>query len=548
VSALRVIFAVDDEAERKAFADSISGLGAAFELCFPVNIAEVEGIYSRDGADAIVTDFHFHNGALADWLTFWPLPAVLVVDPRDPPERIERTTRDEASVFVERRADGGHLRLLPILIRKVVDIRESVKRQNAHLQMTEHQYLNLLQAIPDIVYILDGEGRFIYLNDAIKTLGYDPGHLIGRHFSEIVHPEDVTKVSRVTVLESLRGTATGPQAAPKLFDERRSGARMTKNLELRLRLAPGADTGLLPTLVSPPSAPARESPLPEAPSSPDTHSLPSALAVPSSGGVESAATKASAAPNIAYGRVNAYGEVSCTGYKLPEFEGRSLGTLGIIRDVSLRKAQERELTETLAARELRLKEIHHRVKNNLQVVSSLLNLQESSLVDEKDRAIFLECQTQIQSMAMVHEELYRGGDLQRIDMQKYFEEFIDYLAGMYDGTVHDVTCSVDAPSVTLDLDGAIPVALIVNELVSNCFKHAFSAGRGGRVRVSMMPRDTDWVLTVADDGRGFASTRAEGRRAGIGTELVQALAGQLKGRMEMFEDKGTVVNITFPRR
>ncbi len=511
MSALRVIFAVDDEHERRAFADSFSGPDAAFDLCFPVNIAEVEGIYSRDEADAIVTDFHFHNGALADWLTFWPLPVVLVVDPRDDPLRIERTTRDEASVFVERRPDGGHLRLLPILIRKVVDIRESVKRQNAHLQMTEHQYLNLLQAIPDIVYILDGEGRFVYLNDAVKNLGYDPGHLIGKHFSEIVHSEDVAKVSRMTVLESLRGSVTGPYAAPKLFDERRSGARMTKNLELRLRIAPGADRDL-------------------------------------SGGREDEAASERTDPEIAYGKVNAYGEVSCTGFKLPVFEGRALGTLGIIRDVSLRKAQERELVESLAARELRLKEIHHRVKNNLQVVSSLLNLQESALVDEKDREVFLECQTQIQSMAMVHEELYRGGDLQRIDMQKYFEEFIDYLAGMYDGIVNGVTWSVEAPSVTLDLDGAIAVALIVNELVSNSFKHAFPAGRGGRVKVSMGPRDLDWVLTVSDDGRGFAAAGADGRRAGIGTELVQALAAQLKGRMEMSDEEGAVVNVTFPRR
>ncbi|HUW40564.1 MAG TPA: histidine kinase dimerization/phosphoacceptor domain -containing protein [Rectinemataceae bacterium] len=536
---LRVIFAVGDEQERRSFSALVAG--SACELAFPLNIAEVEAIYSRDEADAIVTDFHFHNGALADWLTFWPLPAVLVVDPGDEPERIERTTRDEASVFVERRPDGGHLRLLPILIRKVIGIRESVKRQNAHLQMTEHQYLNLLQAIPDIVYILDGEGRFIYLNDAVKSLGYDPGHLIGKHFSEIVHPADVAKVSRVAVLESLHGVVTGPEAAPKLFDERRSGSRMTKNLELRLRLAPGADLGQLPAVVDSPSSSSSRTPL-SAGTSPGT--------APGSGvkdaGAKDAAS-AAAAWEVAYGKINAYGEVSCTGFQLPEFEGRSLGTLGIIRDVSLRKAQERELVESLAARELRLKEIHHRVKNNLQVVSSLLNLQESALVEEKDRAIFLDCQTQIQSMAMVHEELYRGGDLQRIDMQKYFGEFIDYLAGMYDGTVHGVSWSVEAPQVTLDLDEAIPVALIVNELVSNCFKHAFPSDRGGRVRIALEPRGENWLLTVSDDGRGFSASRSGTARTGIGTELVGALAAQLKGNVEMADEAGAVVRVAFPR-
>ena len=150
-------------------------------------------------------------------------------------------------------------------------------------------------------------------------------------------------------------------------------------------------------------------------------------------------------------------------------------------------------------------------------------------------------------MAMVHEELYRGGDLQRIDMQKYFGEFIDYLAGMYDGTVHGVSWSVEAPQVTLDLDEAIPVALIVNELVSNCFKHAFSADRGGQVRIALEPRGEDWLLTVSDDGRGFSASRSRPARTGIGTELVGALAAQLKGNVEMSDEAGAVVRVAFPR-
>ncbi|HTX74440.1 MAG TPA: histidine kinase dimerization/phosphoacceptor domain -containing protein [Rectinemataceae bacterium] len=518
---LRVIFAVDSESERSAFSSLAASGGMKFQIKYPDNIAEVEALYSKDGADVIITDFRFHNGALADWLTFWPLPAVLLVDSGTDLERVERSTRDEASVFVERRDDGSHMRLVPVLVRKVVNIRESVRRQNAHLQMTEHQYLNLLQAIPDIVYILDSSGRFIYLNDAVRSLGYEPARLIGRHFSDIIHPEDVPKVSRIAVLEGLQGSVTGAASAPKLFDERRSGSRMTKNLDLRLRLAPNI--------------------------------------------------KPSNDPDVAYARINAYGEVSCSGFKLPEFEGRGLGTVGIIRDITVRKEQERELEESLAARELRLKEIHHRVKNNLQVVSSLLNLQESTLRDPEAREVFVECQTQIQSMAMVHEELYRGGDLQRVDMQKYFEELVEYLAGIYDGNMHGVSCLVEAPEVTLDLDGAIPVALIVNELVSNCFKHAFGPERGGMIHVSMNAENDDWLLKVLDDGRGFppgsglaaqasagaapdeAAASARGRpgpgvkRRGIGTELVLALSAQLRGKVEFSNGAGAQVTVRFPR-
>jgi PAS domain S-box-containing protein len=488
---LRVIFAVEDAKERDAFAK----VAARLERCvvhYPLNIADVEALYSDDAADAIVTDFRFHNGALADWLTIWPLPAVLLTDGRDDLERIERTIRDESSTFVEREPDGRHLELLPVLIRKVINIRESLARQNAHLQMTEHQYMNLLQAVPDTVYILDKDGRFMYLNPAVRDFGYEPAKLIGKHFSEIVHPVDLPKVSRTEVLPLFEGTITGPESSPKLFDERRTGARMTKNLEVRLKYGEGVD-------------------------------------------------------DYAVGSVNAYGEVSCAGYKLPEFEGMGLGTVGVIRDVSARKEHERKLESALAAKEVLLKEIHHRVKNNLQVVSSLLNLQESAVADPAARKVFLECQTQIQSMAMVHEVLYRSSDFEGVDMQKYFERLVDYLAGVYDAAYRGLSWSIDANSVALDLDEAIPIALIVNELVSNSLKHAFPDGRQGGIRLALAERGGDWLLEVSDDGIGFEASRKSDEEKGIGTDLVHALAAQLHGHVSFSTEDGAVVRILFPR-
>ncbi|HET7838297.1 MAG TPA: histidine kinase dimerization/phosphoacceptor domain -containing protein [Rectinemataceae bacterium] len=494
-SGLRVIYAIEDEDERVAFAALAEALKPPFVVHYPADIAEVERLYSADAADVIVTDFGFHNGTLADWLTLWPLPSVVVIGREDDPARVERTIKDESSVFIERRPEGQHVRLIPALIRKVVNIRESLRRQNAHLQMTEHQYLNLLQAVPDIVYILDGDGRFIYLNDAIRNLGYDPAKLIGRHFSEIIHPADVPKVSKIEVLDGLKGSVTGQEGSPKLFDERRSGRRMTRNLELRLM--PGAESA-----------------------------------------------------DFRYASVNAYGEVNCSGYHLPEYEGQGLGTVGVIRDVSDRKNHQRELEAALTAREVLLKEIHHRVKNNLQIVSSLLNLQEASVTDEASRKVFLECQSQIQSMAMVHEVLYRAGDFKGVDMQKYFERLLEYLAGVYDSSFNGISCEVEARETTLGLDAAIAVALIVNELVSNCFKHAFPDGRAGRVSLTMSPQDGDWILRVADDGVGFEATRSEDSK-GIGTELVEALAAQLRGSVEHGASRGpqggALVSVRFPR-
>lgn len=487
----RVIFAVESEHERNAFAEVSAGAGFAV-IYYPKDIADVEKLFSADQADVIVTDFRFHSGAFADWLTLWPLPAIILVDAEDSSEKIERTTADESSLFVERDAEGSYLKRLPILIRKVLNIRESVSRQNAHLQMSEHQYMNLLQAIPDIVYTLDADGCFLYLNDSVRDLGFEPEKLIGKHFSEIIHPADVPKVSKNAVLQALKGVHTGDEGAPKLFDERRSGSRMTKNLELRLRHNV-EDDGYL------------------------------------------------------YASVNAYGEVSCSGWKLPEYENVDLGTVGIIRDITTRKEHELALEKALSAKEVLLKEIHHRVKNNLQVVSSLLNLQENAVQDPAARKVFLECQTQIQSMAMVHEVLYRSDNFEGVEMQTYFERLTEYLGSIYEAGYRGLTCVVEAEGVFLDLDNAISVALIVNELVSNSFKHAFPEGRNGIIRIKLSSSTDFWELVVSDDGIGFEAAKHPMIEPGLGTELVHALAAQIRGEMELSTDSGARVRIVFPK-
>jgi PAS domain S-box-containing protein len=495
--ALRVIFAVEDEEERAAFGALMEEASPGCELFFPSNIANVEAIYLNDFADVIVTDFGFHGGALTDWLAIWPLPAVLILDPGYDLGRVEKSARDEAALFIQRMPGGAHIRMLPLLIRKVLNIRESVVRGNAHLTMSEHQYLNLLQAIPDIVYSLDGKGRFIYLNDAIRNLGYEPTSLIGKHFSEIVHPEDVSKVSRSDALAPLKGICTGDAGAPKLFDERRSGRRMTRNLELRLRRGELAGDYLLGSIIS-------------------------------------------------------FGEVSCSGLTLPEFEGMDLGTVGIIRDITLRLKHQRDLEAALASKEILLKEIHHRVKNNLQVVSSLLNIQETAISDENSRKAFLECQTQIQTMAMVHEVLYMSPNLEGVEMQFYLERLVDYLLSIYESDLWDITCGVESSGVALNLDDAIPIALVVNELVSNCMKHAFTERRRGRIKVSIREEGGAWLLEVEDDGVGFGLGDGKGTEAepGIGIKLVHALVAQIGGEVSLSTGRGgsgALVSILFEK-
>jgi two-component sensor histidine kinase len=250
-----------------------------------------------------------------------------------------------------------------------------------------------------------------------------------------------------------------------------------------------------------------------------------------------------------YATVNAYGEVSCSGWQLPEYDGIELGTVGIIRDITARKEYELALEKALSAKEVLLKEIHHRVKNNLQVVSSLLNLQESFVEDLGARKVFLECQTQIQSMAMVHEVLYRSDNFEGVEMQTYFRRLVEYLFSVYEAEARNIRCSVDAPNVILDLDNAIPVALIVNELISNSCKHAFPDGRDGRVNITMAESAGNWELVVTDNGVGFEATTTskKGMEPGLGTELIQALTAQIRGELKRGSGEGASIRITFPR-
>ncbi len=474
-----------------------------FSVIFPPDLATVEKLVASGDVDVIVTDFRFASGSFADWLSLWPLPCVLIVYGDENPQRIERALHDESSFFLQHDESGFWLKLLPVLIRKACAVREAVSRQNTHMAMTEHLYLNLIRAIPDIVYILDGTGCFTYLNEAVKNLGWDPLQLIGKHFSIILHPDEVSRVGRSAVMEDYaRRKPQGNWETPKLFDERRSGERMTQNLELRLR------TGGFETKI---------------PGTPEGWRL---------------------------GTINAYGEINAVGFVMPEFKDAPQGTIGVIRDVSMRWEHERALEEHMKSRETLFHEIHHRVKNNLQIISSLLNLQEHLILDVRSRTVFLECQTQIQSMAMVHDQIYHEAELDTVSMKEYFDNLCSYLGGIYETALHGIRIAIESRAeIKLHLDTAIPVALIVNELVSNAFKHAFPEGRRGTVRV-ILDREADGRLSIAvrDDGIGFAAAReiaAADKRHSLGLDLVNALTQQINGSMEQFDDSGSVSVLRF---
>ncbi len=209
-----------------------------------------------------------------------------------------------------------------------------------------------------------------------------------------------------------------------------------------------------------------------------------------------------------------------------------------------RTRSEERLRESLQEKEVLLKEIHHRVKNNLQVISSLLNLQSEFVADPSTKSLFRESQSRIRSMGLIHENLYRAGDLARVPAREYLRSLATSIQRSY-GLAH-VQLTVDTDDVYLSMDEAIPVGLIVNELVSNAFKHAFPGEREGAIEVRLHAEsDTTWELAVGDNGVGLPDGLSTERQGSLGLQLVHTLVRQLAGEVDVERNRGTRFVITF---
>ena len=222
--------------------------------------------------------------------------------------------------------------------------------------------------------------------------------------------------------------------------------------------------------------------------------------------------------------------------------------LSSIVDITERRRTAEQLRASLQEKETLLKEVHHRVKNNLQVISSLLSLQSRSVEDPRAAAMLQESQNRVHSISLVHEKLYEAGDLGRVDFGDYLQALGNHLQGAWAGTEGRVSITVDATGLRLPLDVAIPCGLIVNELVTNAFKHAFPGGRAGAVRVrASVEAEGSTLLAVEDDGVGIPEMKAARRGAGgtMGMMLVWTLAKQIGAEVAVTVQGGTRVQLCF---
>ncbi|MBS3819005.1 PAS domain S-box protein [bacterium] len=217
------------------------------------------------------------------------------------------------------------------------------------------------------------------------------------------------------------------------------------------------------------------------------------------------------------------------------------------REVKERKQAQKQIKASLQEKEILLREIHHRVKNNLHLVISLLRLQSSYVQNQQDAGMFKECEDRIRAMATIHEKLYKSKDLANVSFTQYLQGFADYLFQAYNVDPRRIQLNTEMEEVSLDLNKAIHCGLIVNELLSNSLKHAFSDGQEGQVNIRLHSEKQNKVLLeISDNGSGIPQNKHLDQGDSLGMKLVYGLVDQIGGTLNLDKKKGTRFQIIFP--
>ncbi|HEX3014719.1 MAG TPA: histidine kinase dimerization/phosphoacceptor domain -containing protein, partial [Methanobacterium sp.] len=230
----------------------------------------------------------------------------------------------------------------------------------------------------------------------------------------------------------------------------------------------------------------------------------------------------------------------------PIYDNKNIfqGHLLIIQDINKRKKLENELKKSLDEKDLMMKEIHHRVKNNFMIIQSLLQLQSRHIQDKNALEIFRESQNRVKSMAFVHQRLYQHDNLKKVNFGDYPETLAWDIFRSYAINPTQIKLDIDAEEVMLDIDTAIPLGLILNELISNSLKHAFP-NKNGRLMVKSCLKDNKYKLVVSDNGISIPEGLEYEKLDSLGLKLIYGLSDQIGGEVKLDTTDGTKFEITF---
>lgn len=225
-------------------------------------------------------------------------------------------------------------------------------------------------------------------------------------------------------------------------------------------------------------------------------------------------------------------------------KGNTIELLSIGQDITTRKETENKLETSLKEKKILLSEIHHRVKNNLQIVISLVNLQLNDISDNTITKALQVIKTKIQSMALVHEMLYSTTSFSAIDLKTYIQTLTNDIIQTFNTEGKNIDLVITADSISLDIEQAITVGLLLNEIISNAVKYAFKGRISGKIEILILKQaDNQIMIKVSDDGIGLSYSNTQG--TGLGTILIDALADQLGTTVEKHEENGTSFRFVF---
>lgn len=231
-----------------------------------------------------------------------------------------------------------------------------------------------------------------------------------------------------------------------------------------------------------------------------------------------------------------------------ENDARLAGSFAELAAISLSNSAARETIEkSLREKDILLKEVHHRVKNNFQTILSLLNLQTKNIKDKDDLLLYRDTQSRIRSMSLIHEKLYQSESLAKVDFREYISELSSEISKNHFSSAGRILININADEIYLDINRAIPCSLIINELLTNSHKYAFPEGVAGEINIDFQKQeDGNCILSYRDNGTGLPDDFDIGKADSLGLQLVNALTGQLGGRLRVENGNGVGFVITFP--